>query len=171
MLASNSNFLIPNWTFVAELVIFLIVLGVMAFVILPPLDTALRDRSAGIRDEIQRAEAARSEAEQATRERRAVLGGAREEARRTVDEANRSAEAARQEARTRGQDEYTRILEQAASEVEVERGRARADLSDDIGALIVAAAERVIGSEVDPRRHSAVIATAVAAARATGGER
>jgi F-type H+-transporting ATPase subunit b len=170
LFASNSNFLIPNWTFVAELIIFLIVLGVMALVVLPPLNKALADRSGGIRDEIQRAEAARAAAEEATRERRAALAAAREQARGIVDGANRSAETARQDARARGQEEYARLLEQASAEVEYERRQARAELSDDIGTLVVAAAERVIGSEVNPKRHAPVIATAVAAARATGGE-
>lgn len=169
MLAST-NFLIPNWTFVAELIIFLIVMAVMAKFILPPLGRAVEDRAANIRAEMQRAEAARAEAEQATRERHAVLARARTEARGLIDEATRQAEQVRTEARARGQEEYTRRLDAAQVSIDAERAAARSDLLDDLPALIVAAAEQVIRTEIDPRRHEAVIAGAIASAQALGGD-
>ena len=166
MLVASSNFLIPNWTFVAELIIFLIVFGVMARVVLPPITKALAERAEGIRRAIQAAEAARSDAERATAERRQVLSEARQRARTIIDEATRAAEEERQDARRRGQAENERLLTEARAVIRAEHDRARHDLTRDLGALVVAAAERVIGSEVDPARHREVIAAAVAAAEA-----
>lgn len=169
LVASSSNFLIPNWTFVAELIIFVIVFVVMARVIVPPINKALGDRAEGIRRAIQAAEAARSDAERATAERRQILVDARERARAIVDEATRAAEEERQEARQRGQAEAERLLAEARAVIDAERLAARRDLTRDLGALVVAAAERVIGSEVDAANHREVVAEAVAAAEAVPG--
>ncbi len=167
--ASNSNFLIPNWTFFADLIIFLIVVLVMARAILPPITRVLAERSEGIRRAIQAAEAARSDAEHATAERRRVLGEARERARGSVDEATRAADEEREDARRRGRAEAERMLTEARTVTDAERDRARSELSRDLGAIVVAAAERVIGSQVDPSRHADVIALAVASAGLGGG--
>jgi F-type H+-transporting ATPase subunit b len=166
MLASNGNFLIPNATFFAELIIFVIVLGVMSKWVLPPLQKAVADRAAGIRAEIHAAEVARAEAERQSAERRRVLDDARLEARGIVDDAARAAEQAREEARQRGQAERDRRLEEARAAIDVESARARSDVSSQLGALVVAAAEAVIGSSVDPERHRAVINEAIAASEA-----
>jgi F-type H+-transporting ATPase subunit b len=166
MLASSGNFLIPNATFFAELIIFLIVFGVMAKWVLPPLQKAMADRAAGIRSEIHAAEAARAEAEHFSAERRQVLADARLAARGIVDEAARAAEEVREQARQRGQAERDRRLNEARSVIALERARARSEVSSQLGALVVAAAEAVIGSSVDPERHRSVINEAIAAAEA-----
>src|SRR5580658_7561817 len=111
--ATNSNFLVPNWTFVAELLIFLVVLGVMARFVLPQLSRAVTDRTDGIRRAVQQAEARRAEAAAATAERRRVLTQAREDARAMVDAAIIAAEEDRRNAILRGQAEGARLMEDA----------------------------------------------------------
>lgn len=168
MLVASSNFLIPNGTFIAELLIFLIVLGVMAKFVLPPLRDAVDARAQGLRDEVQAAEAARAEAEQLNADRRRTLSEARAEARGIVDGAAREAEQARDDARNRGQAEYERLMTDAKASIDVERARARAEISSDLPGLVVSAAERVLGSTVDRSRHEAVIAAAISAASGAG---
>lgn len=163
LLASSSNFLLPNWTFVAELLIFLVVLGVMAKVVLPPLTRAVTDRADGIRGSVQRADALRSEATRLAGERRTVLNEARLDARGSVDHAIREAEEERRAAQERGQAEYNRMLAEAVATISTERARVRGDMRDNLPALIAAAAERVIGSQVDVGRHAQVLADAAAA--------
>ena len=163
--ASNSNFLVPNWTFVAELLIFLVVLGVMARLVLPQLARAVSDRAEGIRRAVQKAEALRADAARATTERRRVLTEAREDARAKVDSAIIAAEEDRRNAILRGQAEGAQMMEDAHRVVAEERRRARRELEANLPTLVVAAAERVIGSQVDPARHAGVIADAVAAAQ------
>ncbi len=60
MLIATSNFLIPNATIIFELVIFLIVTGVTAKFILPPIQHVLEQRKLRIRSDIEAAEQARS---------------------------------------------------------------------------------------------------------------
>jgi F-type H+-transporting ATPase subunit b len=170
MLVASTNFLIPNWTFVADLIIFLIVMWVMAKLVLPKVSRAAEDRAANIRAEMQRAEAARAEGELATRERQAVLAKARTEARALIDEATRQADELRTEARTGAQEEYSALLATSDQSIEAERAAARRDLLTDLPSLVVAAAEQVIRSEIDPGRHEAVIAGALASARALASQ-
>ena len=57
---NGGNFLIPNGTFVVELVIFLVVLGVVAKWILPPLQEVSETRRVRISSASQKAEEARA---------------------------------------------------------------------------------------------------------------
>ncbi len=91
-IAQTSNFLVPNGTFIFELIAFLIVLGVIGWKVLPPLNKMLAERQEQIRGEIEAAEEAKTDAEQADAERRRELETARQQAREIVAQANRTAD-------------------------------------------------------------------------------
>jgi F-type H+-transporting ATPase subunit b len=164
MLFASSNFLIPNGTFVVDVVIFLVVLGVVSKWILPPLLGVANDRRAGIRAALQAADDAKAERREVLIERERVLNEARAEARSVIDQANQAAESERIAARGRGQEEYDRLMDTSRAGIEAERTSARAELVGNLESLVVAAAERVLGSQVDGARHRALIDEAVAAA-------
>jgi F-type H+-transporting ATPase subunit b len=161
---NGGDFLIPNGTFVVELVMFLIVLGVIAIWILPPLQNVTEARRTRIRTVLQRAEEARSEARSALAERDAILAEARGQARSIVDSASQGAEASVEQARKTGQEEYARLVEEARREIAAECQGAREELIGRLDALVVAAAERILEGEVDVARHRDLIDEAVAAA-------
>jgi F-type H+-transporting ATPase subunit b len=163
VLVASSNFLIPNWTFVAELLIFLIVLGVMARVVLPPLGRSVAERADGIKRSVHRADSLRGGAARLTAERRTLLAEARLDAREEVDHAIRQAEEERRAAQDRGHAEYNRLLAEATSAISRERVMARQGMRTNLPALIAAAAERVIGTQVDIHKHSEVVADAMRA--------
>ncbi|HLN07126.1 MAG TPA: F0F1 ATP synthase subunit B [Acidimicrobiales bacterium] len=164
----TGNFLIPNGTFVVELVIFLIVLGVIATWILPPLQQVAETRRAHIRGALQGAEQARAESQNLLAERERVLNEARAQARSIIDDANQGADRAHEQGRQRGQEEYDRLLEVSRAETAEECRRVRSELVGRIDTLVVAAAERVLGSRVDAARHRALIDEAVATAAQRG---
>jgi F-type H+-transporting ATPase subunit b len=168
MLASTHIFLIPNGTFIEELVTFLIVLGVFAKYILPYLNKMLNEREAHIRNSIEAAEEARRAAEAAVAERRQLLETARQESRSIVDRANEMAAELREEARRRGQEEYERLLGAARSDIEQERRRAQEEVMEDVGDLVLRAAERVIGAALDAEGHRTLVEEAISAAQASG---
>ena len=58
MLLGSSNFLVPNATFIVELVAFLVVLGVLAKYILPYISKPMEERQATIRQALTDAEEA-----------------------------------------------------------------------------------------------------------------
>ncbi len=114
-------FLLPNGTFFIELLVSIILIFLIYKYVLPPINKAMEERQEKIRDSLEAADRARTDAEAADDERRSVLEGARHQAREIVATANRTAEQVRSDAQARGQSEYERILVNA----EVEMGLAR----------------------------------------------
>ncbi|MGO8875685.1 MAG: F0F1 ATP synthase subunit B [Acidimicrobiales bacterium] len=163
----SSLFLLPGFTFVLELIAFLLVLGFIAKYVLPPLRKAMNDRAEHIRNSIQAAEDAKRDADDLAARRRELLEGARQEARAIVDRANEIAEQLREEGRQRGIEEHARLVESAQAEIDLERDRARSEVMSQLGSLVLEAAERVIGAGLDDERHRALVEEAISAAQAS----
>ena len=159
----SNDFLIPNGTFIVELIAFVIVLGFMARYILPFLNKALKDRQEKIRAELEAADLAKADAAAADDERRAALEEARHQAREIVAQANRTAEQVGIDAQARGQSEYDRMLATAEAEVRLARQRALEDAAARLGELVVDVVERIIGREIDLEAHRDLIGEAVSA--------
>lgn len=166
---ATSNFLIPNGTFIVELICFVIVLGVVAKYILPPLNHALRTRQERIRAELTAADEARADAAAADEARRSELERARQQAREIVAQANRTAEALIAEAQGHAQGEKERILSSADAEVRLARQRALEEAAGRLGELVMEVVGRVIGREVDASAHRELIDEAAAALREPAG--
>lgn len=163
----GSIFLLPGFTFVLELIGFLLTLLVVAKFPLPQLRRAMTERANHIRNSIEAAEQARADAERLDAERRQLLEAARQEARAIVEQATQIAEELQDEGRQRGQQEFDRIVQTARSEIELERQRARDEVMADVGTLVLQAAERVIGAALDAERHHALVDEAISAAQAS----
>jgi len=165
---NGGNFLIPNGTFVVELVIFLVVLGVVAKWILPPLREVSETRRVRISSASQKAEEARAASQKVMAEHDQVLTEARAQARAIVDHANQGADQALQHGRQRGQEEYDRLVKASRAETAEEGRRAHEELIGRLDTLVASAAERVLGSRVDVDQRRALIDQAIAAATAGG---
>src|SRR5450759_3726682 len=98
---ATSNFLVPNFTLVFELIAFLVVLGVIGWTVLPILSKALTERQDQIRGELEAADKAKADAEDADAERRSELEEARRHAREIVAQANSTADQVASSAQTR----------------------------------------------------------------------
>ena len=170
-MTTASIFLLPNGTFIVELIIFIALIVIMGKKIIPPVTKALAERQERIRASLDAADQARVDAAAADDERRAVLEDARMKAREVVAEANRTAEAVRVDFQTRGQTEYDRIVGSAEAEVALARQRAVEEASSRLGEITMDVVERVIGRKVSTAAHEDLIAEAVSALRAdaTGG--
>lgn len=166
--SSGGIFIIPNYTFFAELILFVLVLGVVAKWILPPIQKTLDERQQRVRGALQAADEDRAESDRIEREREAVLDGARSEARRLMEEARRRAEGMREAARARAEEERQRRLADALAAFEAERPLLRAEAMRGVERLVVTAAEQVIGAPVDPRRHMGVVDAAIEAVASAG---
>jgi F-type H+-transporting ATPase subunit b len=158
---ATSNFLIPNGTFIVELVAFVIVLAIVARYILPPVNRALKDRQTAIRSELEAADEAKADAARADEERRAALEQARQHAREIVEQANRTAERLSAEAQTRGQSEYDRMVSSADAEIRLARQWALEEAANRLGELVVETVERIIGREMDAAAHRDLIEEAI----------
>ena len=165
MIASSSNFLVPNATLIVEVVAFLVVLGFLGKYVLPVLNKALSERQEQIRTALEVAETARAEAAEAEAERQQTLDEARRQARDIVAQANRAAERISAQAEERGRLEYDRLVARADAEIAGARQRAVDDVTSKVGALVIGVARQVIAREIDESSHRALIDEAVAALR------
>jgi F-type H+-transporting ATPase subunit b len=167
VVAANDNFLVPDGTFVAELIAFLIILGIIGKFVLPPLRAAMDKRREEIRSSLEAAESARAEADESRQQRQVILDEARSQAREILAQAGRTSERMQTEAQTRGQLEYERLVAGAATEIAAARQRAIEDVSGQVATLVLSVSRQVIGREIDAERHRDLVDEAVAALRAS----
>src|SRR5580692_6528830 len=161
-----SIFLVPNGTFIIELVVSILLILAIYKWVLPPINEAVKKRQEQIRTSLEAADQARADAEAADDERRNVLEQARQQAREIVATANRTAEQVRTDMQARGQAEYDRIVGNADVEIALARQRAVEEAASRMGEIVMEVVERVIGREVDAEAHRDLIDEAVAALRA-----
>jgi F-type H+-transporting ATPase subunit b len=163
---ATNNFLVPNGTFIVVLLAFLVVLGVIGKYVLPPLNKVLTERQDKIRGELEAADRAKSDAEQADADRHALLEEARAHAREIVSLANTTAERTVGAAETRAHEVAERIRQAAEAEVATARQAAVEEVTASVGTIVLAAAERVLGREIRASDHQDLIDEAIAAIRA-----
>jgi F-type H+-transporting ATPase subunit b len=165
--SSSGNFLVPDATFIAEFIAFLIIVGVIAKWVLPPLNKAMQARQEEIKGALEAADAARAEADETRAQRQAILDEARQQAREILAQTNRTAQRLVAEAEERAQQEYDRIVAAAEADIALARQRAIDEVTAQLGGLILSVARRVIGREVDAQTHRDLIEEAVAVLRST----
>jgi F-type H+-transporting ATPase subunit b len=157
----SSVFIVPNATFIAELIAFIVVLAFVARYVLPPINRMLAQRQDAIRTELAAADEAKAEAQAADADRRAALEHARAQAREIVEQAQRTAERLAEEAHNRGQREYDRLVSTADAEAQLAQQRALEEAAQHLGELVVEVVERIIGRELDAAAHRDLIDEAV----------
>jgi F-type H+-transporting ATPase subunit b len=159
---AESVFLLPNGTFVVELVVVIVILVLAAKYILPPINKALEDRQEKIRTSLEAAEQAKAEAAAAGDERQVLLNDARNQARDIVTNAQATSDQVKAEQAARGQAEYERIVSAAANEVTAIRQRAVDEASARIGEIVFELVSKIVGREVDQNAHQDLVRDAVA---------
>ena len=158
----GANFLVPNLTFVFELIAFLIVLAVLGRYVLPRLNSAVEERQKTIRQGMDDAETAKQKAKEAEADYRKTLDQARQEARGLVDEARQVGEKLRAELRERGEAEYERIVSRAQTDIDAAARRAAADVRQDLAETVITVVRKVVGEGLDVDAHRQLIDRTIA---------
>ena len=86
-----------------------------------------------------------------------VLRQARDKAAEAVNVANQQASHILEEARKESQAERQRQVEAAKAEIQQELNRAKTALRAEVAGVAIAAAERIIEREIDPKAHKALL--------------
>lgn len=155
---ATSNFLVPNATFIAEAIIFLIILGVLGKWVVPWVNAQLAARQEAIRQQFQEAEEARTRLEAAEAEYREQIAAARADAARQRDEAREQGQQILADLRAQAQAEADRITKAAQQQIEAERARTVAALRTEVGTLAVELASRIVGESLaDDARKNRVV--------------
>jgi len=153
------NPLIPH---TAELIV-----GAIAFtllflplrkVVVPMFVKAYTDRTNAIQGGMERAEKAQLEAQRALTQYNDQLSKAREEAQTLREEARVQGAAIIEDLRTKAQEEAARITATAHASIEAERQQAVTSLRNEVGALAVELASKIVGEALDDQaRQSRIV--------------
>jgi len=150
-----------NATLVAQLLIFLVMLGVLYRFAWGPLLRILNERRARIQQGVEATERAKQELEAAERERQAKLEEARREAQAMLDRIAKQGEDLRKELETKAREQAESLIAKARTEIHQEREKAVQDLRSQVADLAVMAAGRIIGESLDAKKHRELIDRAI----------
>ena len=145
----DSNFLVPNGTFIAELVAFVILLWLINKYVLPPLSKAMTARQDLIDRSIKDSIEAKERLEAAEAEYRELLEQTKADASRIREEARAEGRAIIEELRAKAQEEADRVRARGEEQLAVEREQVVAALRSDLGRLATELAERIVGESLD----------------------
>jgi F-type H+-transporting ATPase subunit b len=150
-----------NGTLIAQLVIFLVMLGILYRVAWGPLLRILNERRARIAQGVEATQRALQELEAAEKERQAKLEEARREAQAMLDRITKQAEDLRKELEAKAREQAEALIAKARAEIQQERQKAVQDLRSQVADLAVMAAGRIIGESLDARKHRELIERAI----------
>jgi len=157
--AGSENPLIPTTAeFIIGTVVFLIIFGLLARVLMPRITKTLTERTELIEGGLARSEEAQTEAKQLLDQYREQLAGARHEAARLREEAREQGAQIIAEMRQQAEAEARRITEAAQSQVQAERQQALTALRTEVGTLATDLASRIVGESLtDEARQSRMV--------------
>ena len=128
---------------------FLVLLGVMWKFGVPAVKNMEQAREDRIRNDLEGAEKARTDAEAEKAQYLAQIAGANEEAGRVIEEARQSAEQVRRDLIARAEAEAAEIRERAQADITTQQERAMAELRSDVTQLSIDLAERIVEHNLD----------------------
>ena len=146
----------PFWVLVS-IVNFLLLLYVMRRLLWGPITTMLANRAEKIREGLAMAAAAKAERERMEAEVERLLADARREAQTIAERMTAAAEAAAADIRAQAKTEADRIRERGREDATHLHDQALAQLRSELAGMVVLAASRVLGRELDPEKHRALI--------------
>jgi F-type H+-transporting ATPase subunit b len=153
------NPIVPaNYDIVWSFVVFVVIVGVFMWRILPTLQKVLDERAELIEGGISKAESAQAEAAAALEEYTSQLSDARAEAARIREDARTEATEIMAETRERASKDADRIVENAHKQIEAERQQAIVSLRGEVGVLATELASRIVGESLaDDARQQRVV--------------
>ena len=128
----------------------------------PPLIAAIEERQKKISDGLTQAERAGKDLDLAQAKAVEKLKEAKAQASEIVEQANKRRTQIVEEAKVEAESERQKIVAQGEAEVESERSRAREELRQQVSALAIAGAEKIIKRSIDKEANSDIIDKLVA---------
>jgi F-type H+-transporting ATPase subunit b len=144
----TNNPILPNATFIAEVVAFAILLYLLNRYALPPLRKAMTERQDTIERQIRESVEAKERLEQAEQEYHELLEQTKADASRIREEARAEGRAIIEELRVKAQEEADRVRARGEDQLAAEREQVMAALRADLGRLATELAERIVGESL-----------------------
>ena len=134
----------PNATFIAEFIAFLLILGIIAKYILPTSRSRSRERQEMIRQQMEDAETTKAKLAEAEEAYKNALTEARIEAAQIRENARAEAQRTVEELRAAAQEESQRIVARGEEQLARQRTAIVRELRAEIGTLAVELSEKII---------------------------
>jgi F-type H+-transporting ATPase subunit b len=128
---------------------FVILLLVMWKFALPPVRNMMKQREDRIRDDLERAEHARTEAEEELANYRRQVADARSEASRILEEARQSADEVKRQIQAQAETDAAQTRNRAQEDIRLAADRAQADLQHRVAEMSIELAEKIVERNLD----------------------
>lgn len=148
-----------NATYFGQLIAFFLFVWFCMRFVWPPITAALAERKKQIADGLAAGERGRHDLELAEKRASEILKEAKQKAAEIIAQADKRGVEIVEESKSHAKVEAERLVTGAKAEIEQETFRAKAALRDQVAALAVAGAEKILRREVDARAHSELLAS------------
>ncbi|MFH1486941.1 MAG: F0F1 ATP synthase subunit B [Chloroflexota bacterium] len=142
---------------VAQMVNFSLLLGLLYVFLYKPVMKMLDQRSARIKESIEKAEAIKEQTARTEQRVREQLEEARKESQAIIAQASQIGERLKEEAKQDARKETEIILSRARTEIQTERDASIGELRREFADLAILAAEKVISRSLDKAAHKQLI--------------
>jgi F-type H+-transporting ATPase subunit b len=144
-------------TMLFQLVAFIILMILVSRFALRPILATMKQRQDHIEGQIRKAEESRKEAEELLEKQREELNKARIEAKEIIDRAKAQSEREADEIVKKAQERAERMIQEATTEIQREKEKALASLRDEVAALSVRLASKLMEKELDEKGQSQLV--------------
>lgn len=146
-----------NATLIGQSITFIFFVWFCMKLVWPPIMRALETRKKQIADGLAAADRGKHELELAARMAGDNLRDAKAQAAEVIAQAEKRAAQIVEEAKTAAREEGERQLAAAQANIDQEANRARESLREQVAALAVAGAEKILRREVNPQTHAELL--------------
>ena len=146
-----------NATFFAELIAFCIFVFITYRYIWPSMADILEARRIEIADGLEAASQSKRQLEEAKEESLKIVEGAKSEASTWINQAGIRADQIVDEAKIQAGDEAKKIKESAESDIQQSANKAKDVLRDDVAALVLAGAGKILNKEIDEKANKQIV--------------
>ncbi len=144
---------------------FLLLYALMSKFAFPAVKKAMDGRSERIRQSLDEAERAKSEAQTVLEDYRRQLSDARNESARIIEEARQAADKLRQDLKRQAEAEVAEIRQRAQDDIAAQAERVKAGLRAEVAELSIELAEKVVERSLDRDTNMALIENFINQAR------
>ncbi len=149
-------------TLFGQIIVFLTMVALLTKLLYKPLNDAMEARTQKIADGLAAAQAGQNAQADAEAEAKVQVEKAKQKAQEIVSAAERRAIEVSEEAVSKARHDGELIVQSAKEEAEAEAGRLRQGLRQEVAALAILAAEKIVESELDANKHAALIEKVIA---------
>ena len=151
-----------NATFIGEMIAFVVFVIFCMKYVWPPIIGAIEARQATIADGLAASDRAAKDLELAQQKATAQLKEAKAQAAEIIEAAKKRETQLVEEAAVKANAEKEKILAAGHAEIETERNQAKEELRQQVAALAVVGAEKILERSIDAAEHSDILDKLVA---------